>query len=164
MPDKQPTLATESNVILLDGQRVQLGALDLGSNSFHLLVAQETNGRIQVLDKHKEMVRLAAGLDDNNQLSKQACERALECLNRFAQRLRPLEPEDVRVVGTNTLRKSQSKSFLKETHFSKLYNSQPTYYVTLKILEPDKSMFKRATLFTGNFNYSLACKKRVNQA
>ena len=39
----------------------QLGALDLGSNSFHLLVAQEVAGRIQVLDKYKEMVRLADG-------------------------------------------------------------------------------------------------------
>ena len=107
-------LSNENNVVSLDGKRVQLGALDLGSNSFHLLVAQETNGRIQVLDKHKEMVQLAAGLDENNQLSKQACERALECLDRFAQRLRPLEIENVRVVGTNTLRKAQPKSFLKQ--------------------------------------------------
>lgn len=114
MPDKQPTLSNENNVVSLDGKRIQLGALDLGSNSFHLLVAQETNGRIQVLDKHKEMVRLAAGLDENSQLSKQACERALNCLGRFAQRLRPLEIENVRVVGTNTLRKAQSKNFLQQ--------------------------------------------------
>ena len=92
----------------------QLGALDLGSNSFHLLVAQASQGRIQVLDKHKEMVRLAAGLNDNNQLSRQAQERALASLERFAQRLRSLDPENVRVVGTNTLRKAKSKAFLKE--------------------------------------------------
>jgi exopolyphosphatase/guanosine-5'-triphosphate,3'-diphosphate pyrophosphatase len=114
LPEKQSTLIAEDNIVSLDGKRVQLGALDLGSNSFHLLVAQESNGRIQVLDKHKEMVRLAAGLDENNQLSKQACERALDCLDRFAQRLRPLETENVRVVGTNTLRKAQSKNFLKQ--------------------------------------------------
>ncbi len=93
----------------------QLGALDLGSNSFHLLIAQESNGQLRVLDKHKEMVRLAAGLDDNNQLTPQAIERALECLERFAQRLRTLDAEHVRVVGTNTLRRVQdSTGFLSK--------------------------------------------------
>ncbi len=84
----------------------QLGALDLGSNSFHLLIAQESHGRIQVLDKHKEMVRLAEGLDDDNNLAEHVIERALACLERFAQRLRTLDPDNVRVVGTNTLRKA----------------------------------------------------------
>lgn len=105
---------SDTNVVPLEHRRLQLGALDLGSNSFHLIIAQETQGRVQVLDKHKEMVRLAAGLDDNNQLSKQALQRALDCLRRFAQRLRPLDAENVRVVGTNTLRKAECKSFLKE--------------------------------------------------
>ena len=106
--------SSSAEVVNLDGRRVQLGALDLGSNSFHLIVAQEANGRIQVLDKHKEMVRLAAGLDENNHLSKQARQRALDCLRRFAQRLRPLAQENVRIVGTNTLRKADSKGFLAE--------------------------------------------------
>lgn len=97
-----------------DIEQVQLGALDLGSNSFHLIIAQESQGRIQVLDKHKEMVRLAAGLNADNQLSRGAQDRALDCLTRFAQRLRPLDGQNVRVVGTNTLRKARSKSFLKE--------------------------------------------------
>ena len=92
---------------------VQLGALDLGSNSFHLLIAQESSDRIQVLDKHKEMVRLAAGLDQHNHLSEDAQNRALECLGRFAQRLRSLDPENIRVVGTNTLRRADSPDFLQ---------------------------------------------------
>ena len=37
------------------GSERQLAALDLGSNSFHLLVAQETNGRIQVVDRIKDI-------------------------------------------------------------------------------------------------------------
>ena len=86
----------------------QLAALDLGSNSFHLLVAQEQNGRLQVVDKIKEMVRLADGLDEKNKLTGPATERALECLERFSQRLRGLESEDIRVVGTNTLRRAKN--------------------------------------------------------
>ena len=86
----------------------QLGALDLGSNSFHLLVAQEVKGRIQIIDKHKEMVRLAEGLCEDNSLDPEVAERALDCLRRFAQRLRTLDPANVRIVGTNTLRKAKA--------------------------------------------------------
>ena len=86
----------------------QLAALDLGSNSFHLIVAQQHNGRIQVVDRLKEMVRLAAGLDANDTLSRQAMDRGIECLSRFGQRLRHLKSDSVRVVGTNTLRKARN--------------------------------------------------------
>ncbi len=97
-----------------DHRGKQLGALDLGSNSFHLLVAQQSHGRIQILDKHKEMVRLAEGLNEDNELSETAIKRALECLERSAQRLRSLDSDNVRVVGTNTLRKaSNAKSFIR---------------------------------------------------
>jgi exopolyphosphatase/guanosine-5'-triphosphate,3'-diphosphate pyrophosphatase len=94
---------------------IQLAALDLGSNSFHLLVAQETPGGIQVLDKIKEMVRLAEGLDEQDRLSDPVAERALACLERFSQRLAGLERRNVRVVGTNTLRRAKNaSSFLKK--------------------------------------------------
>jgi exopolyphosphatase/guanosine-5'-triphosphate,3'-diphosphate pyrophosphatase len=93
----------------------QLAALDLGSNSFHLLVAQESNNRIQVVDKMKEMVRLADGLGKNKPLNPDVRKRALECLDRFSQRLRGLAPEDVRVVGTDALRKAaNAREFLDD--------------------------------------------------
>ncbi|MEZ5560825.1 MAG: exopolyphosphatase [Pseudomonadales bacterium] len=84
----------------------QLAALDLGSNSFHLLVAQESNGRIQVVDKIKDMVRLAEGLDAAEHLSEPVAQRALASLERFGQRLRELPPHNVRVVATSTLRRA----------------------------------------------------------
>jgi exopolyphosphatase/guanosine-5'-triphosphate,3'-diphosphate pyrophosphatase len=97
------------------GSERQLAALDLGSNSFHLLVAQESNGRIQVVDKIKEMVRLAEGLDARNKLDDAVAERALDCLRRFSQRLKGLRAEDIRVVGTNTLRRARNaETFLQE--------------------------------------------------
>ena len=84
-----------------------LAAVDLGSNSFHLIVASDHDGRLQVIDKHKEMVRLAAGLQAGKTISPDAVERALACLERFAQRIRDLPPDNVRVVGTNTLRQAR---------------------------------------------------------
>ena len=100
--------------LLGEGTGPQLGAVDLGSNSFHLLIAQESDGRIQFLDKHKEMVRLAEGLRDDNTLDPRVVDRALACLDRFGQRLRPVNQQNQRIVGTNTLRKaSNAEDFVR---------------------------------------------------
>lgn len=91
----------------------EMAALDLGSNSFHLIVAQETNGHLQVVDRIKEMVRLAEGLGTSNHLAEPVAQRAMDCLERYGQRLRDLHRDDVRVVGTNTLRKARdSEQFI----------------------------------------------------
>ncbi len=87
-------------------------AADLGSNSFHLLVVQEENGQIRPIDRLKEPVRLAAGLDAHGNLSRDAMERALRCLERFGQRLKPIPRSRVRVAGTNTLRKARNAAEL----------------------------------------------------
>jgi exopolyphosphatase / guanosine-5'-triphosphate,3'-diphosphate pyrophosphatase len=90
-----------------------VAGVDLGSNSFHMVVARHEGGHVSLIDKHRERVRLAAGLGENKRLSKEARKRALACLERFGERLRGIPPEKVRVVGTNTLRKaSNGKAFL----------------------------------------------------
>ena len=81
-----------------------VAAVDLGSNSFHMIVARMENGVPRIVDRHREMVRLADGLDDRHMLSDEARWRALGCLRRFGQRLRDLDSKDVRAVGTNTFR------------------------------------------------------------
>ncbi len=81
-------------------------AVDLGSNSFHLVVARVVDGEVHVLDKLKDRVRLAAGLDADGNLDAAAQQRALDSLARFNQRLRVVSPEQLRAVGTNTLRKA----------------------------------------------------------
>ncbi len=61
------------------------------------------------------MVRLADGLEDDKSLSEEVMARALSCLDRFSQRLRGLAPEDIRAVGTNTLRRARNAgAFLEE--------------------------------------------------
>ena len=87
-----------------------LAAVDLGSNSFHMVVARHSHGQITIVDRLREMVRLAAGLDEHGRLSKEATDRALATLARFGQRLRDMRAESVRVVGTNTLRKARRKA------------------------------------------------------
>lgn len=91
----------------------QVAAVDLGSNSFHMIVMQVTDGRLHVVDKIKESIRMAAGLNEKNRLSETAMDRAIECLERFGQRLREMPKGSVRIVGTNTLRKAKnSEEFL----------------------------------------------------
>lgn len=86
-----------------------IAAIDLGSNSFHMVVAQEFQGEIRTLEKRGQKVQLAAGLDDNNQLSEAAQQRGLECLREFAQRIQGMNPERVSVLATNALRAARNR-------------------------------------------------------
>ena len=79
-------------------------AIDLGSNSFHMLVVREVAGSIQTLTRIKRKVRLAAGLNSENALSNEAMERGWQCLRLFAERLQDIPPSQIRVVATATLR------------------------------------------------------------
>ncbi len=79
-------------------------AIDLGSNSFHMLVVREVAGSIQTLSRIKRKVRLAAGLSNENQLSQEAMERGWQCLRLFSERLQDIPAQQIRVVATATLR------------------------------------------------------------
>src|ERR1700723_1682170 len=91
-----------------------LAAVDLGSNSFHMVVARYSHGQLVILDRLREMVRLAAGLGASGRLDDAATERALRCLERFGQRLRAVRADSVRVVGTNALRHAKRKRWFLE--------------------------------------------------
>lgn len=89
---------------------VTVAAVDLGSNSFHMLVVRAEQGQCRVLDRIKESVRLAGGLLPDGDLDSPTQDRALECLARFGQRLAQFDEARVRVVGTNTLRQARRAS------------------------------------------------------
>lgn len=90
---------------------VHYAAVDLGSNSFHMVVAREEHGELRVIDRIKEMVQLATGLQHKH-LSGEIEERALACLARFGDRLRGVPQGHVRAVGTNTLRRMKNPDTL----------------------------------------------------
>jgi exopolyphosphatase/guanosine-5'-triphosphate,3'-diphosphate pyrophosphatase len=91
-----------------------LAAVDLGSNSFHMVVARYTHGQLVILDRLREMVRLGAGLEADGRLNKDVAGKALACLERFGQRLRDMRPDSVRVVGTNVFRRAKKKEAFVE--------------------------------------------------
>jgi exopolyphosphatase/guanosine-5'-triphosphate,3'-diphosphate pyrophosphatase len=89
-------------------------AVDLGSNSFHMIIARINDDRLEVIDRVKDMVQLARGIKRDGHLSMDAQERALGCLARFAERLRDIPRHQIRAVGTKTLRSAEgSKQFIK---------------------------------------------------
>ncbi|MBX3469783.1 MAG: exopolyphosphatase [Planctomycetes bacterium] len=88
-------------------------AVDLGSNSFHMVIARVEQHDLRIVDRIKEPVQLAAGFDGKNNLTEEAQARAISCLTRFGQRLRDMHPDLVRAVGTNTMRKAKNaRAFL----------------------------------------------------
>lgn len=104
MPDSQPAQNAPETV----------AAVDLGSNSFHMIVGRLDNRQLVVVDRMRDAVRLGGGLLPDKTLSADAWERALESLSRMGQRLRPLPHHAVRAVGTNTMRQIRDGgAFLK---------------------------------------------------
>lgn len=90
-----------------------LAAVDLGSNSFHMVVARYLLGQLRVVDRLRETVRLAEGLDSRGGLDPAVRQRAVECLARFGERLRDIPPRRVRAIATNTVRSlAHPQSFL----------------------------------------------------
>ncbi len=91
----------------MSGYRL-LAAVDLGSNSFRLLIgrveASPLGELVLPLDGVKQTVRLAGGLREDGSLDADSRDRALLALAMFGERLRSFAPEAVRAVATNTLR------------------------------------------------------------
>lgn len=87
---------------------IQLAAVDLGSNSFHLIVAELYQGRLRLITHDREKVQLGSGLSPDGVLTPDAQERALQCLKRFGQHTRLLPRAHVAAVGTHAFRAARN--------------------------------------------------------
>jgi exopolyphosphatase/guanosine-5'-triphosphate,3'-diphosphate pyrophosphatase len=89
-----------------DGELI--AAVDMGSNSYHMVVARIEHGEPRVIDRLRDSVRMAAGLRADGTLDAEHRARALSCLARFGQRLAGLPAARVRAVATNSVRRLAS--------------------------------------------------------
>jgi len=90
-------------------------AIDLGSNSFHMVVAEPDGDSIRIIDSLRSAVRLGSGLNADKRLTDETLQRSLEALGLFAERLRDVPRKQFRVVGTNTLRRAKNAdAFMSE--------------------------------------------------
>jgi len=92
-----------------------IAAVDLGSNSFHMIVGELRHGQLAILDRIRETVRLAEGLSATGDISTDARQRAIDCLSRFGERLRDMHANSVRAAGTSTIRRArEDTTFMAE--------------------------------------------------
>lgn len=92
-----------------------IAAIDLGSNSFHMIIARWDDGQLILLDRLREPVRLGWGLEVDGGLQLDARNRAMECLEKFGECLREYPSRSVRIVGTKTLRSlTDARQFLAD--------------------------------------------------
>jgi exopolyphosphatase/guanosine-5'-triphosphate,3'-diphosphate pyrophosphatase len=98
----------------LKPQKNVYAVIDLGSNSFHMLIAKSIAGGLQTIGRVKRKVRLAAGLDENNLLSAEAMQRGWECLALFAERLQDIPKANITIVATATLRLATNADVFKQ--------------------------------------------------
>lgn len=101
-------------LVTIDAQPGPVAAIDLGSNSFHMVIARLVDGQLHVIDRMRERVQLAMGMSEDGQVAPDAEARALACLERFGQRVAGMPKERVRAVGTNTFRRAKNRrAFLR---------------------------------------------------
>ena len=79
------------------GESPLYAAIDLGSNSFHMLVVRNVGGSVRAVSRVKRKIRLASGLDDQGYLNEEAMERGLDCLKMFAEQLANIPDKNIRI-------------------------------------------------------------------
>ena len=85
-----------------------LAAIDLGSNSFHLIIAKSEFGELRPVQALAEKVQLGE-TSSTAVLTQGAIERGLACLERFKQLIDSTAPAKLRIVGTNALRRAKNR-------------------------------------------------------
>jgi exopolyphosphatase/guanosine-5'-triphosphate,3'-diphosphate pyrophosphatase len=84
----------------------RVAAIDCGTNSIRLLVADVDPGRgtLTDVDRRMEIVRLGQGVDTTGRLAPEALDRTLAALSDYASVMRRLGAEEVRMVATSATR------------------------------------------------------------
>jgi exopolyphosphatase/guanosine-5'-triphosphate,3'-diphosphate pyrophosphatase len=111
----KPPVAADPRSLSETSQPEIIAAVDLGSNSFHMIVGELRHGQLAIIDRIRETVRLAEGLSAKGDISVAARKRAFDCLSRFGERLRDMRAGSVRAAGTSTIRRArEDSSFMSE--------------------------------------------------
>ena len=96
-----------------------MAAIDLGTNSFHLVVARPTgNNRFEILARDKEVVRLGSGSGDMKELQPDAIERGVAALGRF-RRIADTFGAEVHAVATSAVREAENREDFLEAALAK---------------------------------------------
>lgn len=82
----------------------RVAAVDVGTNSIRLLVAERDGHSLRPLERLMTITRLGAGVDARGRLDDEALERSLSCIQAYADRWRELGAQRIRVSATSAVR------------------------------------------------------------
>ena len=82
--------------------------IDLGSNSFHLLIGEWQQGEIEIIERLSEKVQLGENVRQTGRISPAAFERGLACLRRFSHLMEQYPLQQYWALGTNTFRVTEN--------------------------------------------------------
>jgi exopolyphosphatase/guanosine-5'-triphosphate,3'-diphosphate pyrophosphatase len=105
--------------------------IDLGSNTFRLLVANCSAGNLTVLAKKMATVRLGHGLEDNGLLHEDSMQKGVEVLRSFGETLDHYQPQSIRVCGTEALRQAENRQLF-------LHNAEEILQHTIDIINGEE--------------------------
>lgn len=88
----------------------RIAVLDMGSNSFRLLLASRHGEHYAVEDYQRWRLQLANGLDANNHLSEKAIATSLPILASCKRHIQDFAAQSVRAVATNTVRVASNQA------------------------------------------------------
>ncbi len=93
----------------------KLAAIDIGTNSFHLVVVQILeNGKFEVVDAEKEVLRLSEGSTTDKKITPDSISKAIDVLNKFAG-IAKIHNAEIIAVATSAVRESANKiEFLEQ--------------------------------------------------
>jgi exopolyphosphatase/guanosine-5'-triphosphate,3'-diphosphate pyrophosphatase len=86
---------------------LRVAAVDIGTNSVLLLVAEVNGDEVVAVIEHAEITRLGKGVDASRRLAPDAVERTLACLRRYGAEIRAAGAVAVDAVGTSAMRDAQ---------------------------------------------------------
>jgi len=150
-----------------------LAAIDLGTNSFHLVIAKVNDkGMFKILLKEKEVVRLGELSNDMKYLSPEAVDRGISALKRFKLICDSVKAEKIRAVATSAIREAiNNKTFLERAEkevglkieiVSGFEEGRLIYLGVLQALPVFKKRILLVDIGGGSTEFLVGCKGQIN--
>jgi exopolyphosphatase/guanosine-5'-triphosphate,3'-diphosphate pyrophosphatase len=86
----------------------RIAIIDLGTNTFHLLIATHENGKTEILHRERQAVKIGMGGINHGLITEEATQRALACLKSFKEVMAKWQVSRARAIGTSALRQARN--------------------------------------------------------
>ena len=118
--------------------------IDLGTNTFHLIIIEKIDKKFEILYKHTEAVRLGEGRINHNQIIPEAFKRGINALIHFRNVIDDFGVRDVKAVATSALRGAENKQ-----EFINLVKAQTSIDITLIAGEIEANLIYKGVKLAG---------------